>query len=206
MVAVVLLGLGYFGYQKIFGSTSTITVNGNGKVMVKAARASFIVSRVSVSADISAAIDDNETSVNRLITVAKRLGGSSAEISKSVYQVTAQGGQYLVANAISVKTPNFSSVNDMVKQFYKEGATSVTNISYLPEDEAATEQEARKDAVAKAHSNAVAIAKSVGKSVGRVVSIADDQAGASSTVSNALVDAQSQIVVNKTVTVAYEIR
>ena len=205
LVLVLVVGLGVVGYRQFFGGTSTITVSGNGKTIVKQAKVSLIVSRVSVATDVTAAIDDNEASMARLLTLARQLGGANAEISKSVYQITPQSGQFLVANALSMKTTNVSNVDDIVKQFYKGGATSVTNISFLPADETAAEQAARKDAVSNAYTAAVDIAKSVGKHVGKVVSISDDQAGAASTISNATVGDNSQITVSKTVSVAYEI-
>lgn len=205
LVIAVLLILGIAGYQKFTSKTSTITVSGSGKVSVKPGKVSLIVSKVSVNADVSLAIDDNENSMARLVVLAKKLGGADVEINKSIYQITPQGGQFIVANALSMKTTNVASLNSIVKQFYQSGATSVSNISYLPEDETFTETNARKDAVANAGKNAADIAKSVGKHLGRVVSIADDQAGTASTISNASVDDNSTITVTKSVQVAYEI-
>ena len=204
-IIVIALFLSIVGYQQITTKPSTITVTGNGKVSVKPGKVSLIVSKVSVNADVSAAIDDNEANMAQLITLAKRVGGNQAEINKSIYQITPQSNQFIVANALSLKTTNVANLNLIIKQFYQANATSVSNVSYLPEDETITEQAARKDAVANAATNAADIAKSVGKRLGKVVSIADDQAGTASTISNASVNDNSTITVTKSVQVAYEI-
>jgi uncharacterized protein len=202
---VVLAVLGLVGYQKFMANPATITVTGSGKAMVKPGYVTMIVSKVSVNNDVTAAIDDSEANMTKLMTLATRVGGEGVEIKKSFYQITPESGTNLVANAFSIKSKNVSGVTSMIKQFYQMGATSVSNVTFLPEDADKVESDARKSAVEDAKKQGQKIAASVGKRLGGVVTIADDQAGASSTVSDVGGADNSQITVSKTVTVAYEL-
>lgn len=205
VLATALVLFSLFAYSRLIPQSSTITVVGVGKTVVKSAKISLIVSRVSSGSDVAAVIDDNEGAITRLVMVARRLGGAGVEIKKSFYQITPQNNQYLVANAISIKSDNVAGINDLIKEMYRGGATSVSTVAFLPTDEEATEQEARILAVKDALDQAKKIAKSIGKNLGKVVSIADNQEGATSTVSNALAENGSQLTISKSVSVVYEI-
>ena len=204
VVVIVFLLFGVWGITKLTSHTVSISSTGNGKVSVKAAWVSLVISQVSANTNVATAINDNETSMTQLIALAKRYGGDGVEIKKSFYQITPQNDQFLVANALSLKTNRVADINSIIKDFYAAGATSVSNVTFLPSDEVDAEQTARLDAIKKARANGEKMAAAAGKHLGQVLSVTDDQTGASSTVSDALGN-DSQLTVTKSVTVAYEI-
>lgn len=112
-----------------------------------------------------------------------------------------------------------SSLTDLIKMFYAEGATTVSNVNFIPEKQDEVTQEAREAAIKKAKEEAKNIAKASGKRLGRIVSIGDDLIDASSTVStdtptseggetaqvNYINGVPSELDIAKSMTVTYEI-
>lgn len=200
--------------QTILFPASPLTVIGTGKKSVTPEQASFIVARVNTGSSASSTINEGEAGILVLIDTTKSVVGDDAEIKKSFNQLTpVSASSFQVLNAFSVKTKNVNKVNEVVKSLYESGATQVTNISFTSVDEEKTTQEARVLAVKDAREQAKAIAKAAGKRVGKVISIADDNAGASSTVgssNNTAGQAQNSsalgsIDITKQVSVTFEI-
>jgi len=182
---------------------------------VPPARVSMIVAKVNSSNDPLNAISDGEAAMKTLIDAAKTIGGEGTEIQSSFYTVTpslaATGKVYQVANAFKVTISDPSKVSELIRTFYRQGASSVTNVSFAPLDQEKTGQQARVDGVKKAKEEALLLAKASGKRLGKLVTIMDDAGLAQSIVSteNGSQETTSgvpkTIDITKKVSVTYEI-
>jgi uncharacterized protein YggE len=198
------LGLVLFAWM-VLGSTilrvSTITVLGQGKLSVPPTEVSLIATKVNVGTEVTAAIDEGDKQIKVLEDIARKTSGDvSMEIQKSFYRVTPQQGQYIVANAFSVKTSQVSRINDVIKALYQAGATTVSDVSFSVSDKENINQQARVKAVEDASAQAKRIAKAAGKTLGRVISIQDDN-----TTPNSSVTTGTNLDITKQVSVVYEI-
>lgn len=204
LVALVLMLI--FGLLNLTSRTSTLTVIGESNTSVKAEQVSLIATKVNISESVNLAIDQGEIAIKKLIEVAKIYGGNDAEIKKSFFQITPQAdGQYIVANAISIKSSKINDVNNLIKQLYNYNATTVSNVSFEAKDSKSIEQEVRITAIKDANEKAKRIAKAASKKLGKLISIEDDNAPTSSSIKDMDSDASS-ISINKKVSIVYEIR
>lgn len=223
-MGIALVIVGYFALGYVFSllfPPASLSVLGEGSVSVTPEKASMIVTRVNSSRDATRSIDEGEAGIQVLIDSAKSVAGEDAKIQKSFYQLSPVPTQELVngavsvatiyqlANAFSVETTNVTRVNELVKTLYQDGATTVSNISFTTNNEIKTEQEARVLAVKDAREKAKQIAKSAGKRLGRMISIADDNLAASSTIGtggdSAAKGSLNTIDITKRVQVVYEL-
>ncbi len=181
---------------------ATLSVVGVGMTTVAPQQVSLIVSKVNTSPIAPAAIEEGKRDINALIETTRQLvQDPTVEIKQSFYNVT-QGinNQYVVANAYSVKTNNVPGVDNLVKTLYQQGATTVSNISFTTSNQPTNEQEVRIQAFTDAKTQAENIAKAAGKRLGKLVSIQDDNSGASSTVQSG-----TDISIVKRVAAVYEV-
>lgn len=201
--------------------TAAITVVGEGVMKMKPAEVSLIVTRVNTSQDVNIAINEGEAGMKILIDTATSLVGTDAEIRKSFYQLQPSVSQdvvagkvspivrYQTANAFSIKTKNVEKVNELIKSLYRDGATTISNISFTSDDKGKTEQKARELAVKDAKEKASLIAKAGGKQLGRLVSITDDNVSPTSTVGTQGADTSAltlgDMEITKRVSLVYEI-
>ncbi len=191
---------------------AVITVTGLGEESVAPAEVSLIATRLGAAIDPVSAISANETAVDRMVAVAKNFGGAETSVSKGFYQVTPQTNQYVAVNGISVKSKNVLGVNDLIRELFKTGATTVSNVNFSASEKEDVEQRARKVAVDNGRIKAQKMAGSVGKRLGRLISVADDiTAQTGGTVSDVTKQttgssqSPANILVSKRVQMVYEI-
>lgn len=202
-----LIVISVFSILTFFKSSqtiSTITVTGQSDISAKPDSVKFVVTRVNTGKDVALAIDDGTNGINKLITIAKELGGSDIEVKKTFYQITAQSLEYSVANAFSVKTPNINSIDTVIKKLYNNGATTVSNITFESEDIKNVETKLRDEVYSDAKEKAKRIAKSAGKHLGKVISITDDDTSITSTIED-LQTNDGSINISKSASVIYQI-
>ena len=183
---------------------STISVTGQSDISAKPDSVKFVVTRVNTGKDVSLAIDDGTNGINRLITIAKELGGSDIEIKKTFYQITSQSLEYSVANAFSVKTSNIENIDALIKKLYNNGATTVSNITFESKDIKNVEEKLRDNVYSDAKEKAKRIAKSAGKHLGKVISITDDDTNITSTIED-LKTNNGSVNISKSASVIYQI-
>lgn len=82
---------------------------------------------------------------------------------------------YTLTQTLSVKVRDLEKLGDMLSGVVSKGANSVSEVSFIVDDETAVRNQAREEAVAKARKKASDIASSGGFRVGRVVSLYEDQ-------------------------------
>lgn len=212
-VVTVLLVIGSFTIlPSLILRPSIITVIGSGEIDVPAEKVSMVVTISTTGSDSVNTINEAEILTNLLIDSTKSvLGMDDPKITKAFYQVQpipqANGFTYQVINAFSVETSQIDKTNELIKTLYRDGATSVSNVSFTASNEETTALEARKLAVEDAKTQARSIAKTAGKRVGRIVSLTDDNLPSTSAVTNVNDQSQnfSNVTVSKLVSVSYEI-
>ncbi len=177
--------LGFILFFQIFRPT-IITVKGEGKSTGVPSKLSIIVGRINFSHDSGKAMDEGNAGMRVLIDTAKEISGEETEISRYYNQITPQQGQQSVdgriipvtsfqaVNAFSLTTSNVNKTQTLIRELYKNGATSVSNVSFVVDDQDEKEQVARKKAINEAKIEAKKIASAAGKRVGRVVSITEE--------------------------------
>lgn len=220
LVAIVVA---LFFINKFFADPAVITVVGTGRLTAKPAKVEMLVTQVDSNPDPMVAVSSSEQSIENLIAKAKNLTGDNLEIQKSFYQMTPSvitgDVLYQVVNVFKVTANDPAKASDLIKMFYAEGATTVSNVNFIPEKQDEVTQEAREAAIKKAKEEAKNIAKASGKRLGRIVSIGDDLIDASSTVStdtptseggetaqvNYINGVPSELDIAKSMTVTYEI-
>jgi len=210
-----LFGALVFVAQSYFFKPSTMTVTGEGKLKVVPDQVSMVVTRVNSSADVARAVAEGEAGIRVLMDTTSNIVGGSVEMKKSFYQLqpaaTADrtGFRYQVANAFLLTSKDVSKTNELIKSLYQDGATTVSNISFIAKDQEKSEQEARQLAVKAARKQAENIAKSTGKHLGRIVSVSDDNVDAQSTIGTQNMSATGaafdQIEITKHFSVMYEL-
>jgi len=78
---------------------------------------------------------------------------------------------YTVTQTVSVKIRDFSKISDVLGNVVELGANSVSGISFTVDDPTALQNQARAEAIAKAKSQAKAIALAGGFKLGKLLSI-----------------------------------
>jgi uncharacterized protein YggE len=214
-IAIVLGAITLF--KMAFPSTQ-ISVTGLGELSTKVNKVSMIVTRTNTSPLAANAIQTGEEGLNALIKEAKTIVGEEAEIQKSFYTISQNSGQqvvgtqlvtvsnFQVSNGFKITFNQIDKVNDLVKTLYTSGATSISNITFLPENEDEIEKEVRKLALKNARQEGRKIAASMGRILGRIKTVADDQAEVSSTISSSQESVGSgEMDISKSVSVVYEL-
>lgn len=200
--------------KSLFFSPTAISVVGIGELSVVPAAVEMVVTRVDSSGDTVKAINQSEDSLNTIVSIAKEIAGSDIGLQKSFYQVTpvavAGDVMYQVVTAVKITANDPAKASDLIKALYSAGATSISNVNFIPADQDDVTQDARKAAMKDAKVQARAVARAAGKRVGRMASISDDQIDASGTLSteNQMPSADlsatpNQIDITKSVTVTY---
>ena len=209
VTALLIIGA-LFLVKQIFFRSAVITVVGTGRLTAKPSKVEMLVTQVDSNPDPIVAVSNSENSIDKLTTKAKNLTGDKIEIQRSFYQMTPSvvSGDviYQVVNVFKI-TADPDKASELIKMFYSEGATTVSNVNFIPENQDEVTQEARKAAVKDAKIEARNIARASGKRLGRVVSISDDLIDANSTVSteDAMVEGGETAQINYTNGVPSEI-
>lgn len=203
-----------FGIQRLTITPSTITVIGTGRLTVPAGKLSMIVTKDNIGSSADSTIEMGEIALSSLIETAKNIAGKDIEITKSFYSIQSAALSatdptsrlYQVQNAFLIRTDQVAKASELVRQLYTKGATSVTGINFEAADKTQREQEAREKAVADAKDQGVKISSTIGRKLGRVISITDDQSGASSSVSSVKEGSTDTIEIVKNVSITYELK
>lgn len=204
---VVAIVVGLFFAKDYFFKPALITVSGIGETTTKAAKVNFVFTSLSVGKDAVSTIEANSLTVDGLVNTVKATLGKDAKIKRGNYQVTPQADQYVVVAGVNVEATNLAMIPELVKSLYRNGASTVSSLSYEPADKYGVDSAARKMAVAEANKNAQSVAKSAGKMLGRIVSVVDDDTLSSGgSVSDVTSKKELEaMIVSKKVNVVYEI-
>ncbi len=174
----------HVGYSDLTAPTISVSASGKASVVPDIATTDVTVMKnAATAADAQSAASATMTTV---LAAIKTLGVPDADIQISSFS-TSEVYDYDVSPAIvtgyqssqtlTVKVRDTNLISSVLDAGPKNGATSVSSIRYEVDDETATINEARNEAIVKAKEQAKSIAASMGGRLGRVVSYNESRGG-----------------------------
>jgi len=175
-------------------SQHTITVSGNGKVVVKPDLAIMNFSVVNEAEDVQEAMDKNSEKMNAVIDYLKDQGIKQADLKTTnfnlspryeyyeakYYQPTGERvlAGYEVRQDLQVKVRDLSLIGQLIKGASDYGANQVGDLRFTVDDEEKVKVEARSKAINQAREKAQKLAKQLGVSLVRIVDFNESGFGA----------------------------
>lgn len=175
-------------------ATNTITISGEGKVFAVPDIATFSVTVQEEAKDVNAAQSAATKKVNEIITYLRNEGIEEKDIRTTDYSVNPKysyganvcpqygycppGKQTLdgfqVSQTLTVKVRDTKKAGDILAGVGSRGAFQVSGLSFIIDDQAKLESEARGKAIADARTKAEGLAQQLGVSLVRVVGFSED--------------------------------
>ncbi len=166
----------------------TITVTGEAVVTVEPDQAEIDIGVVTQSRTAVEAANDNAAKLSQTITELKKLIGTEGEIKTAGYSLTPnyrypkEGGKpeitgYTATNTVRIKTGALSNVGKLIDTAMRSGANQVQRLIFTLKDEQAAQQEALREATAKAKRKADEIARALRIKILRVFSVTESGQG-----------------------------
>lgn len=165
-------------------SPATISVNGDGMVMVSPDAATISIGVNVVDPDISKAQTQAETQIEAVLKALKAAGIDDKDIQTSNYSVNliqnydsnGMPGEitgYQVNNQLNVTVRDLDKLGTVLQAAIAAGANSIYGINFIVTDSTDAAAQARKMAVADATKKAQELAEATGGKLGRVLSISE---------------------------------
>lgn len=185
-------------YSKTIEPSSfrSFSVSGEGKIVAIPDVAQFSFSVITQGGkNIAALLKENTEKVNKAIAFVKLNGVAAKDIETQSYNLEPRY-QYFncgpviydeksrlqpcpppeivgfnITQSVAVKARDFGKVGDILSGVIENGANSVSQLSFVIDDPAGLQDQARAKAITKAQQKAAAIAQAAGFHVGRLLSI-----------------------------------
>lgn len=165
---------------------ATISVQGDGTVMVAPDAASISIGVNIVNADLAEAQAQAESQIQAVLTALKAAGIDDKDIQTSNYGVNliqdydnnGMPGKitgYQVNNQLNVTVRDLAKLGDILQSAITAGANTVYGINFIVTDSTAAASQARKSAVADATQKATELAEASGGTLGKVIAISETQ-------------------------------
>lgn len=195
IISILVLGyavLSYVGsYSKSIepGSFRSFSVSGEGKVVAIPDVAEFNFSVITEGGKNLADLQkENIEKANKAIEFVKSKGVEAKDIKTQNYNITPRFQNaycpreasicpppeivgYTITQTVVVKVRDFSKTGEIISGVVKNGANSVSDLSFKLDEPAKAQDEARAEAIAEAKKKAKAIAKAGGFRIGKLLSI-----------------------------------
>ena len=163
---------------------STVTVNGNGSVMVTPDAASISVGVNAINANLSEAQAAATSSMTAVIETLKAAGIEEKDIQTTNYSVSvlqeydtngypARVSGYQVNNQVNVMVRDLDKLGMVLDEAVKAGANSIYGVNFVVTDPADAATQARTAAIADATKKAREIADATGMTLGRIVTVVE---------------------------------
>lgn len=174
--------------------TRTFSVEGTAKIETPQELALFTASVISEGgADTAALQTENSNKMNALIERMKALGVEERDLKTLQYNVSpryetsaCQPGQpcppagiagYTVSQSLEVRVRNVDQAGELLQAAVSEGANSVSDIRFVPDEAADVKSGAREEAMRDARKKAEELAAAGGFKVGRIVALYETSGG-----------------------------
>ena len=161
----------------------TITVSGEGSVVVKPDIAELSVSVVSEDATVNKVIDDNTNKMNAIIKKLKEAGMDSDDIKTSSYYLSPRYNYperqapvisgYRLEQTLALKIRDLELVDDVIDAATNLGANNVYGLEFTLDDDTEVMNEAREKAFDFAKEKAEKMAKAAGVKLGNVYTFSE---------------------------------
>lgn len=158
----------------------TITVSGQGSILVENDTAKIIFSIVTRNYDITKAVNDNaakSTQINDALTKAGLLKGDIATSNYSIQQdanpspTKINYGAYTVRNSILVTVRDISRTGEIIDLCVKNGANQFSSLDFYASQTEKAKKEAEVLAIKNAESKAKSLAAASAAKLGKVQTI-----------------------------------
>jgi uncharacterized protein len=206
----------------------SLTVTGNGTVSLTPDIAYLYLGVTTDNADITQAVDSNNTQTQALVDALKNLGVAAQDIQTSNFSVYSNqksydpntglpvGSTYTVNNTVYVTVRDLGHIGALLSAAVSSGANTINSITFDVADKTAAQAQARQKAMENAAALAGELAQIAKVSLGAVQTITYSEymyspyygmGGGGASAPNASVPIQpGQTQVSVSVTVAYEIK
>lgn len=198
VVAIFLFAVGYLSYVNVYSksiqpsSYRSFSVSGEGTVTAIPDIAQFTFSVITQGGkDIAALQKENTEKTNKAIEFVKAQNIDAKDVKTTGYNLEPRYQYYdcrypessvnpcpppdivgyAITQTVSVKIRDFGKIGQVVSGVVENGANSVSSLSFTIDDPTSVENQARKEAIAKARKKAQLVANSGGFRVGRLISI-----------------------------------
>ncbi len=174
-------------------SNRTFSVVGEGEALAVPDIAKFSFGVISQGGvDLDALQEDNIKKTNSIIAYLKEEGVEDEDIKTSGYNVNPQyqyfecrGGAcpppkivgYEINQQVQVKVRNLTEAGSFLSGVVARGANNVSGLNFTIEDPLAVQNEARKEAIERAQSQAEEVAKAGGFRLGKLIAIQENGGG-----------------------------
>ncbi len=184
---------GIFSFTRSYETvteTSNFSTNAEGKIVAIPDIAQFSFSVITQGGvNLQDTQSENTNKANAAITFAKSKGIDAKDITTQWYNVEPRYQYfdcssrqssvcppyeivgYTITQTVLVKVRNFNVIGDLLAGVVKNGANTVSQLSFTVEDPAGFENQAREKAISKARDKAKSIAKAGGFRLGKLLSI-----------------------------------
>ncbi len=174
-------------------SSRTFSVNGEGEAFAVPDIAEFsfgVISQGGVNLD--ALQEDNVKKTNNIIAYLKEQGVKDEDIKTSGYNVNPQYQYfecrtgvcpppkitgYEINQQVQVKVRDLTKAGSFLSGVVAKGANNVSGLNFTIEDPMAIQNEARKEAIERAQSQAKEVAKAGGFRLGKLIAIQENGGG-----------------------------
>lgn len=160
-----------------------IWLSGHGEVTAKPDIARITLGVTSQARSAREAVSANNAAMQKVIAALKSAGIAAADIQTSDFSVSArytdeEGAApriagYEVANTLSLTIRDLAKLGSLLDDVVSEGSNAIHGIAFDINDRTASEDEARKRAVADARRKAGIYAAAAGIKLGRVMAISE---------------------------------
>lgn len=166
---------------------STIQVVARATVAVKPDQAELTLGVTTDAKTATAAVAENQKSMEKVIAVLKKEIGAAGEVKTSRLNVIprfdeprpGQGSPrvvgYTVANLVEARTPNIAAAGRLLDLAFQAGANTVERVAFTLKDPEPAQNQALRAASAKARARATAIADGQGLRVGDVILMSEGE-------------------------------
>jgi uncharacterized protein YggE len=169
----------------------TVSVTGNGRVIVTPDRFSFNATVQTISPTVEEAVNENNTKVAAVIAALKNAGAKAEEIQTSNFSIYPQQDYsqqqqgklprligYQVSNSITVTKKQIADAGRLLQAAIAAGVNQTSGLSFSVSDPARGRDEGLRAAFADAHAKASLLAQAAGRTLGNALTITE---GGSST-------------------------
>lgn len=158
----------------------TIMIEGEGKAIGKPDIATLVMGTESKGADVAAAQQTNNTTMNNIITQLKALNISEDDIQTSNYSVyedtqwnpdtnELESKGWIVSNYVTVKVRDTSKLSSVLAMAGQNGITNISGPTFTIDDTSNLKAEARVKAIKQAREKAEVVAVSLGLKIEKIV-------------------------------------
>lgn len=172
--------------------TSSLTVSDQGKVTVKPDLAIIDFSVVTQGADPKTVQKDNDAKMTDIVAYLKSQGIDEKDIKTASYNLNPQYDYtwcrpdqsniacpaklsgYILTQGVELKLRDLSKVGEIIGNLPAKGTNEISSIYFTVDDQDIPKIEAREQALEKAMTKAVTMAKAAGIKLGKVLNISEN--------------------------------